>query len=86
MKEHAEQPDLHAQNAGDSDSATTHIGGSARGYQELFTPLAIPAKAEQTRGQAVYLCIGALVANVLICRRQGGAAGPCFLGDIALAR
>ena len=28
------------------------IGGLARGYQELFTPLAIPATAEQTRGRA----------------------------------
>jgi hypothetical protein len=30
-------------------------GGSARGYQELFTPLAIPAAAEQTRpGPYIY--------------------------------
>jgi hypothetical protein len=27
------------------------IGGSARGYQELFAPLAIPTTAEQTYGQ-----------------------------------
>jgi hypothetical protein len=35
-----------------------HIGGSARGYQELFAPLASPATAEQADGPAVFLCIG----------------------------
>jgi hypothetical protein len=33
------------------------IGGSARGYQELSAPLAIPATAEQAGGQAVCLCV-----------------------------
>jgi hypothetical protein len=31
----------------------TPNGGSARGYQELSAPLAIPATAEQAGGQAV---------------------------------
>jgi hypothetical protein len=32
-------------------------GGSACGYQELSAPLAIPATAEHSGGQAVCLCI-----------------------------
>ena len=32
-----------------------HDGGSARGYQELFAPLAIPATAEQAGGQIAYV-------------------------------
>jgi hypothetical protein len=32
-------------------------GGSACGYQEFSTPLAIPATAVQAGGQAVCLCI-----------------------------
>jgi hypothetical protein len=32
-------------------------GGSARGYQELLAPLAIPSTAEQAGGRAVCLCI-----------------------------
>jgi hypothetical protein len=45
--------------------------GSARGYQELFVPLAIPATAEQTYGQAVYLCSAALGATACFCRDPG---------------
>ena len=42
--------------------------GTARGYQGLSTPLAIPTTAEQTCGQAVYLCSAALGANARFCR------------------
>ncbi len=36
---------------------TVHIGGSARGYQELSAPLAITATAGQAGSQAACLCI-----------------------------
>jgi hypothetical protein len=44
------------------------IGGSARGYQELFAPSAILATARRTAGWAVYLCIAPLEVNVRFCR------------------
>jgi hypothetical protein len=37
----------------DSELASAQNGGSARGYQELSTLLAIPATAEQAGGQPV---------------------------------
>jgi hypothetical protein len=40
-----------------TSARTIQNGGSARGYQELSTPLAIPTTAGQAGGQAVYLCI-----------------------------
>ena len=39
------------------DAATAPNGGSARVYQELSAPLAIPATAEQAGGQAACLCV-----------------------------
>jgi hypothetical protein len=47
-----------------------HIGGSARDYQELFTPLAIPATAERHADGPVYLCSTALGANARFCRDE----------------
>ena len=38
-------------------------GGSARGYQELSTPLAIPVTAKQADGQAVCLYIASAGVN-----------------------
>jgi hypothetical protein len=35
----------------------SHIGGSARAYQEFPAPLAIPATAEQAAARPVCLCI-----------------------------
>jgi hypothetical protein len=40
-----------------STGTGAQIGGSARGYQGLSAPVAIPATAEQAGGQAVCLCI-----------------------------
>jgi hypothetical protein len=45
-----------ALNSSRRPSRLAHIGGSARGYQELSTLLAIPVTAEQAGGQAVWLC------------------------------
>ncbi len=39
------------------DLAAAPNGGSARGYQQLSAPLAIPTTTRQTWGQAVCLCI-----------------------------
>jgi hypothetical protein len=41
-------------------------GGSARGYQELFAPLASPTTAEQPDGQAVFYASAALGVNARI--------------------
>ena len=57
--------------------AVAHNGGYARGYHELFAlfgRLTDPVKAPQAVLRAVFLCIGALGANVRICRRQGRAS------------
>jgi hypothetical protein len=42
--------------------------GSARGYQELSAPLAIPTTAEQVGGQAVCLCIASAGRDARFCR------------------
>jgi hypothetical protein len=44
-------------------------GGSARGYQELSAPLAIPAKAWQAGGWPYVYASPALGVNARICRR-----------------
>ena len=48
--------------------AAAPIGGSERGYQELFVLLAIPAMAGQACGEAVYLCSAEIGAGVRFCR------------------
>jgi len=53
-------------------SWTRQIGGYARGYHDLFSLLAawqqIPLRPRWPVRQPVFLCIGALVAKLLICR------------------
>ena len=57
------RPDLGAAAAQRGAPAGVQSGGSARGYQELFAPLTIPATAEQACGQAVHFCSAALGAT-----------------------
>jgi hypothetical protein len=56
-----------------------HIGGSARGYQGLPAPLAIPATAHPDSGEIVFLCIASTHVNLLFCRWSCGSSGRCFV-------
>jgi hypothetical protein len=54
--------------------AVDHIGGSARGYQAIFVPLAAltsPDYSPMDSQPAVYLYIAALEANARNCREWG---------------
>jgi hypothetical protein len=54
-----------------SEQDAARSGGSARGYHQLFTWLAVRKSQippRRTVGQAVCLCIAALWVNFLICR------------------
>jgi hypothetical protein len=59
-------------------AAATHIGGSVRGYHDLFALLAawqIPLRPRRPVRQPVFLCIGALFANVLMAAAYGARSG-----------
>jgi hypothetical protein len=56
-------------------------GGYARGYHELFTSLTawhIPLRSRRPARKAVFLCIGALVVNVLFCRIEDVALAHAY--------
>jgi len=55
------------------------LGGTARGYQGIFTTLAAQQSRlwpNRTAGPAVYLYIAALGVNVLNCRDEAGRVLP----------
>ena len=56
---------------------SVQIGGSARGYQELFAPLAIPTTASRHAARPVYLYSTALGANARSCRILRPAPSLC---------
>ena len=61
-------------------------GGYARGYHKLFALLAawqIPLRPGRQVRQAVFLCIGVPVGNVLICRCEGAVVSD--LGSVRTA-
>ena len=64
--------------------ASTHIAGSARSYQELSAPLAIPATAEQAGGQAVCLCVASAGRECAVLPHVGWSGGRlsrlCLVG------
>ena len=73
------------------DQTLTRIGGSARGYQELFRTSAFPATAKQAYGYAEFLCSVALGVNVdrlrIRDRHKAQAGGRALAGpgdDLAL--
>jgi hypothetical protein len=63
----AQLPDPHAGLVIAEDPPSAYSGGSARGYQEFFAPLAIPAHGRVGRGEAVWFM-----------HHQRGREHPCL--------
>jgi hypothetical protein len=61
-------------------------GGSARGYQKLFTPLIIPRTAGQADGQAVRLYMPAPGVSARYCRWPSELLWPWLCGELRLGQ